>query len=226
VAPPAGAETAGAPAAGDGQTKRGPKDGPEGDEIGVEIGRIRRSGSRLELRGEFDLGVLGELRDALGALHNSGPTLVDLSGVTFMDSSCAGELAAWRRLSPGLLSLATPSWQARASFSACGLSGGLEPPPRTGPPGAVEGCGIPPMGCGSGRGETNGGSRLVRASAGEARQASSPCDGDVPNDPAPRPLPSAGEPLLGHDPASDRGNPGGPICRDDEDAGPPRSAGR
>lgn len=105
----------------------------------VEMGEIRRVGSRLVLRGEFDLGVLEELRAALGAPY-PGPTSVDLSGVTFMCASCAWELAAWRLLRPGPPTLTAPSWQARASFSACGFSGGPGPPPRTrglpGPSGA------------------------------------------------------------------------------------------
>lgn len=97
----------------------------------MEIARISRSGPRLVLRGEFDLGVLEELRAALGAAPHTGPASVDLSGVTFMCSSCARELAAWRLPSPGPSALVAPSWQARASFSACGLSGGPGPPPRS-----------------------------------------------------------------------------------------------
>lgn len=85
----------------------------------VEAGGIEYSGSRIALRGEFDLGDLEVMRMALSAARCWGrPTLVDLSGVTFLDATCTRELATWRLLRPDLLTLHNPSWQALRSLAA------------------------------------------------------------------------------------------------------------
>ena len=80
------------------------------------------SGRRVGIGGEFDLRNLGDLREALRDVPRSEePLVVDLSEVTFLDSQCVRELAAWKLLHPDLMQLRDPSWQARSSFVACGI---------------------------------------------------------------------------------------------------------
>lgn len=80
------------------------------------------AGRHVAVGGEFDLRNLGELRDALRDVPRSDdPLVVDLSGVTFLDSQCVRELAAWKLLHPNLMQLRNASWQARSSFVACGI---------------------------------------------------------------------------------------------------------
>ena len=79
-------------------------------------------GRRVAVGGEFDLRNLEDLRYALRDVPRSDePLVVDLSGVTFLDSQCVRELAAWKLLHPDLMRLRDPSWQARSSFVACGI---------------------------------------------------------------------------------------------------------
>ncbi len=97
----------------------------------------------IELRGEFDRYNLEDLQEALGdvvALRR--PTLVDLSGVTFLDVGATRELAVRCQLYAHHLTLCNPSWQVRASAAACGFGAWLDF--RTGagpglPPGSVNG---------------------------------------------------------------------------------------
>jgi anti-anti-sigma factor len=53
----------------------------------MELLRITRTDDALRLEGEIDIGVVDELSDALRDSIASGITTVDLSGVSFMDSS-------------------------------------------------------------------------------------------------------------------------------------------
>ena len=91
---------------------------------GITIGGLERSGVLIELCGEFDTGALESLREALDGASSSGlATYVDLSGVAFLDVRCALELAVRCPLHGDRLTLLNPSWQAVASFKACGFQG-------------------------------------------------------------------------------------------------------
>ncbi len=104
---------------------------------GIEL-RESGAGVVVELWGEFDFFSLRDLREALGdvlALHR--PTLVDLSGVTFLDLQSARELAVRSLLYARHLSFANPSAGALASLKALGLEGWLRLDPDAysdGPP--------------------------------------------------------------------------------------------
>ena len=91
----------------------------------IRIGEFDLPGVLVELSGELDVHDLESLREAMnGALSSELPTYVDLSGVTFLDGMCTRELAARYRLYSiydRLLALRAPSWQAEASFRACGF---------------------------------------------------------------------------------------------------------
>lgn len=93
--------------------------------IGV---RERGEGGLLvELRGEFDQYNLEDLQDTLSdVMALRRPTLVDLSGVTFLDVGATRELAIRSRLYTHHLALRNPSWQVRASVAACGLGSLLD----------------------------------------------------------------------------------------------------
>lgn len=56
---------------------------------------MQNSATTIALRGELDLSNAAALRDSLGAV--TGPAVVDLSGVTYLDSTALYELAALRR---------------------------------------------------------------------------------------------------------------------------------
>jgi anti-anti-sigma regulatory factor len=104
---------------------------------GIEL---RRSGvgTVLELWGEFDIFSLGDLRQALGeASRLREPTLVDLSGITFLDLQSAREFAVRSLLYARQLSFGNPSPEALASIKALGLEGWLRIEPcadHDGPP--------------------------------------------------------------------------------------------
>ena len=92
---------------------------------GIEL-RESGVGVVVELWGEFDFFSLRDLREALSevlALHR--PTLVDLSGVTFLDLQSARELAVRSLLYAQHLSFANPSAGTLASLKALGLEGWL-----------------------------------------------------------------------------------------------------
>ena len=86
---------------------------------------VRSSGDgsiTVELRGEFDLSSVTELRSTLDYVASfRKPTVVDLSGVTFIDLQSTRELAVRSQLYAYHLSFVNPSWQARASVKACKL---------------------------------------------------------------------------------------------------------
>jgi len=65
---------------------------------GIEV-REHGAVTVVELRGELDLFTLSDLRDTLSrVLVSMRPTLLDLSGITFLDLASARELAVRCRL--------------------------------------------------------------------------------------------------------------------------------
>jgi len=81
------------------------------------------TGSTLLLSGELDLAAAPEFRRALRSL-GSGPVVVDLSGVTFLDSVGVGLLiGADRRAreAGGRLTLVVGPGSARQVLVACGV---------------------------------------------------------------------------------------------------------
>ena len=90
---------------------------------GIEV-RKAGAGILLELWGEFDLCSLARLREALNHVASlQRPTLVDLSGITFLDLLCARELAIRSQLYSYYLTLGNPSPELTASARAFGLEG-------------------------------------------------------------------------------------------------------
>ncbi len=90
---------------------------------GIEV-RELGTGMLVELWGEFDLSSLTRLRETLNgvaSLHR--PTLVDLSGITFLDLQSARELAVRSQLFSHCLTFGNPSPEVRASTRAFGLEG-------------------------------------------------------------------------------------------------------
>ena len=92
----------------------------------------------VRMWGELDLFTLDVLRETLGRVLDLGrPTLVDLSGITFLDLASARELAASFQLHPGYLTLCNPSRWVLASIEAFGLGEWIRFHPtsdREGPP--------------------------------------------------------------------------------------------
>jgi hypothetical protein len=85
---------------------------------------VRESGVgvSVELWGEFDFFSLGELcRTLNGVLGLRKKTLVNLSGITFLDLASARELAVRAQLYAHRLTLHDPSPQVTASVEAFGL---------------------------------------------------------------------------------------------------------
>ncbi len=90
---------------------------------GIEV-RQSGAGILVELWGEFDLFSLTELREALSHVASpQRPTLVDLSGITFLDLLSARELAIRSQLYSHYLPFANPSPEVTASVRAFGLEG-------------------------------------------------------------------------------------------------------
>jgi anti-anti-sigma regulatory factor len=89
---------------------------------GIEA-RESDAGMRVELWGEYDLFSLSDLRKTLnGVLGLQRPTLVDLSGITFLDLVSARELAVCAQLHAHRLILRNPSPQVTASLEAFGMA--------------------------------------------------------------------------------------------------------
>jgi anti-sigma B factor antagonist len=90
--------------------------------------RLSRGVAVIEVRGEVDISTCGLLRERLLRVltdRDRSTMVVNLAGVSFIDSSGLGVLAAvWRRVQagPGMLALAAPSPQARAVFATTGLT--------------------------------------------------------------------------------------------------------
>ncbi len=88
----------------------------------IEVREWGEEGVLVELRGEFDGHNLQDLRqvlDSVVALRR--PTMVDLSGVTFLDVEATRELTIRSRLYAHHLTFRNPSPQVRASVAACGF---------------------------------------------------------------------------------------------------------
>lgn len=101
---------------------------PEGvdveNSVRVRVHRPTRRGILVELSGEFEVGtrrVLGRTLDSVASWGQ--PVFVDLSGVTFMDSSCLWEFVVQHRLHRDRLALCNPSPQVELSVAACDLEG-------------------------------------------------------------------------------------------------------
>jgi len=88
---------------------------------GIEV-REYGAVTMVELRGELDLFTLVDLRETLNrVLASMRPTLLDLSGITFLDLQSARELAIRCQLCADRLTLRNPSPQVAASVEAFGL---------------------------------------------------------------------------------------------------------
>lgn len=94
---------------------------------GIGVREWGEEGVLVELRGEFDQYNLEDLRETLGdVVALRCPTLVDLSGVTFLDIGATRELTIRSQLYAHHLTLLNPSWQVRASVAACGFAALLD----------------------------------------------------------------------------------------------------
>jgi anti-anti-sigma regulatory factor len=90
---------------------------------GIEV-RESGAGMLVELWGELDLLSLSDLQRTLNdVLGLQRPTLVELSGITFLDLASARELAVRAQLYADHLTLHNPSLQVTASVEAFGLGG-------------------------------------------------------------------------------------------------------
>jgi anti-anti-sigma factor len=99
----------------------------EDDVSGIGVREWGEGSLLVELRGEFDQYNLDDLQDTLsGVVALRRPTLVDLSAVTFLDIGATRELTIRSRLYAHHLALCNPSWQVRASVSACGFEALLD----------------------------------------------------------------------------------------------------
>jgi anti-anti-sigma factor len=94
-----------------------------GDEVySIEVRERDEEGMLVELWGEFDQYALEELRETLdGVVMLRRPTVVNLSGVAFLDIGATRELTIRSRLYAHHLTLINPSWQVRRSVAACGF---------------------------------------------------------------------------------------------------------
>ncbi len=89
---------------------------------GIEIKHSRDGSIEIELRGEWDLSSIDELRETLGGVASyRRPTTIDLSGITFMDLQSIRELAVRSQLYAHHVTLQNPSWQVERSIEACKL---------------------------------------------------------------------------------------------------------
>lgn len=87
----------------------------------IEV-RHGRDGVEIDLRGEWDLSSLAELRGTLSGVTNlRRPTVVDLSGIEFIDIQATRELAVRSQLYAHHITLLNPSPQVRRSVKACKL---------------------------------------------------------------------------------------------------------
>jgi anti-anti-sigma factor len=93
----------------------------------IEVREWGEGGVLVELRGEFDGHNLEDLRqilDSVVALRR--PTMVDLSGVTFLDVGATRELTIQSRLYAHHLTFRNPSPQVCASVAVCGFEEWLD----------------------------------------------------------------------------------------------------
>ena len=90
---------------------------------GIEL-RESGTGMVVKLWGEFDIFSLLDLREALGKVSKlRRPTLVDLSGITFLDLQSALEFAVRALLYARYVSFGNRSAEALASIRGLGLEG-------------------------------------------------------------------------------------------------------
>ena len=88
--------------------------------VGIEVRKQGEEGVLVELRGEFDRHNLENVQETLNdvaALRES--TLVDLSGMTFLDVGISREQVIRSLLYAYRLTLRNPSWQVRAGMIGC-----------------------------------------------------------------------------------------------------------
>lgn len=103
------------------------------DATRIRVHEPDRTGILVELFGEFDIVMGRALRTTVGSVARWGlPVFVDLSGVTFLDSSCLRELAVQHRLHANHLTLCNPSRQVELSVAACDLEGWVHFHPNEG----------------------------------------------------------------------------------------------
>lgn len=77
---------------------------------------------KIELHGEFDLSTIDELRETLSYVASlRRPTVIDLSGINFIDIQSTRELAVRSQLYAHHVTLLNPSWQVQRSVKACKL---------------------------------------------------------------------------------------------------------
>ena len=94
---------------------------------------LENGGLLVQLRGEFDLYNLDELRRTLDrVLSFRVQIFVDLSGVTFADIQTLRELAVYSWLYAHHLDLCAPSRQFMLGVEACGLQERVEFSPNPG----------------------------------------------------------------------------------------------
>jgi anti-anti-sigma regulatory factor len=99
---------------------------------GIEV-RESGEGLLVELWGELDIFSLGELERMLTDVSSRrGWTLVDLSGISFLDLQSARELVVRSLLYRHNLKLGNPSSQVMATLGALGLEGLLDFSSHTG----------------------------------------------------------------------------------------------
>lgn len=99
----------------------------------IRVHEPDRTGILVELFGEFDIVTRRALRTTVGSVARWGlPVFVDLSGVTFLDSSCLRELAVQHQLHANHLTLCNPSRQVELSVAACDLEGWVDFRPNEG----------------------------------------------------------------------------------------------
>ncbi len=93
----------------------------------IEVRERGEEGVLVELRGEFDRHDLRDLREILNdVLALRLPVILDLSGVGFLDVEATRELTIYSYLYAHHLTLRNPSWQVRASVTACGLGSWID----------------------------------------------------------------------------------------------------
>jgi anti-anti-sigma regulatory factor len=99
---------------------------------GIEL-RESGTGMVVELCGEFDIFSLRDLREALNEVSTLRRlTLVDLSGVAFLDLQSVREFAVRSLLYPGQFSFGNLSPEALTSIKALGLEGWVRIEPYSG----------------------------------------------------------------------------------------------
>ena len=87
----------------------------------LTVAQDAQGGSRVTLRGELDLGSAPQLEQALGATN--GRVVLDLSGLTFMDSTGVRVLLEAAERSRGELRIVPPpGGDARVTFEETGIA--------------------------------------------------------------------------------------------------------